>query len=216
MHLHPESSGSFSAQVCEGQTYTVSYASGTNGISWRGEPVVARAGDDVSISGWPAADEPGVYVLGDTLIRVGPSITLETSTLLPQGATVRYPIELPGTVPRVLPGQFLLLQGTEAGDQLTPLGTSTTTLSFARAAPPNQMGPWSFEGVDIAPDGVVTALPALTLMSARKTVNDVELNWIPADLVPPGRYLVGKPESHRAWIVDIGPVPVDIGPVPTP
>ncbi len=207
VHLQPESSGRFSAQVCEGQEYTVSYSPGTHGIFWRGEPATARAGADVSISAWPAAEEPGVYILGDTMTRIGPSIALETSTVLPSNTVVRYPIEVPRTVPRVLPGQFLLLQGTESTDALTPVGTSTSTLSFARPVPPSDMGPWSFEGVDIGPDGVVTRLPTPTPMATRQTVADVDLAWIPADGVPAGRYLVGRPEGQRAWLVDVGPLP---------
>ncbi len=207
VHVKPDSSGAFSAEVCAGMAYTVSYPTGSGGTTWRGDPVTAHAGDNVSLSAWPGAGEPGVYVLGDTAERVSPSIALETSAVLPSNTPVRYPLELPSTVARVLPGQQLLLQASEAGDRVVPLGRSTTTLSYARSAGPTPMGPWSFEGADISPDGVVTALPPLSIAPTRMTVTGVDLAYLAGDLVPPGRYLVGKPGGARAWLVDFGPAP---------
>lgn len=207
IHVKPESSGAFSAQVCSGMRYTVSFPTGSGGTTWRGEPVTANAGDTVSLTAWPGAAEPGVYVVGDTVERVSPSIALETSAVLPSNTPVRYPLELPSTVARVLPGHQLLLQGSEADDQFVPLGASTTTLSYARAAGPAPMGPWSFEGANISPDGVVSPLPAVAVAPTSVTVTGVELAYVSADLVPPGRYLVGKPGGARAWLVDFGPAP---------
>lgn len=206
-HVKPESSGAFSAQVCSGVRYTMSFPTGSGGTTWRGEPVTANAGDTVSLTAWPGAAEPGVYVVGDTVERVSPSIALEASAVLPSNTPVRYPLELPSTVARVLPGQQLLLQGSEADDQLVPVGTSTTTLTYTRPAGPAPMGPWSFEGANISPEGVVSPLPALAVAPTRVTVTGVDLAYLSADLVPAGRYLVGKPGGARAWLVDFGPAP---------
>ncbi len=209
LHLTPDSAGRFTTEVCANQTYTVSFSSGTGGIYWRGESDTSRGGGDVSVHAWPAGNEPGIYVLGDTLIRINAPVALETAPVLPSNTPVRFPLEIPGTIPRVLPGQFLLLQGSEAEDTLIPLGTSQGTLSFARAAPPTEMGPWSFAGVNIAADGVVTPLPSPDFPPMKVRAQGVDLTYIPADLVPPGRYLVGKPGAPRAWMVDFG---VDLTP----
>ncbi|MSP54481.1 MAG: hypothetical protein EXR69_02575 [Myxococcales bacterium] len=206
LHLLPDSSGAFSAKVCSAQTYTVSWAPG-GAVAWRAETVTARGGDTVALSAWPAGNEPGVYILGETVTRLPPPVQLETSPVLPSKTSVRYPLEIPDHVPRVLPGQFLLLQGSEADDRLIRLGSSTGSLSFARDNPPTRMGPWSFEGVDIGKDGTVTPLPAVVVPPTHHIVQDVPLAYVYADAVPTGRYLVGKPDSARAWMVDFGAAP---------
>ncbi len=205
IHLVPDSSGAFSTTVCTDQTYTVSYADGVSGIHWRGDPVTAKAGDSVSISAFPAASEPGVYVLGATLKRLPPSVRIDSAPVLPSGTVVRFPVEMPDNVARVLPGEFLLLQGSEADDTLTPLGRSTTALSLDRPSPPTTMGPWSFLGVSIAEDGAVAALPALDAHPMQTTAANVKLTYFPTELVPPGVYVVGKPNAARAWLVAFGP-----------
>lgn len=205
VHARPDAAGAFSVAVCGGETYTVSFAPG-GAISWRGEAVTAKAGDTVTLTAWPAGAEPGAYVLGDGLTRLAAPLQLETAVVLPSRSTVRYPLEIPGTVPRVAPGQFLLLQGSEADDRLVALGASVGPLSFDRPNPPTEMGPWSFEGVAIDAAGVVTPLPAVAAEPKRELVQDVALTWLAAADVPPGRYLVGKPDGARAWMVDFGPL----------
>ena len=203
LHVVPASSGAFTAEVCSAQTYTVSWAPG-GPIAWRGATVTARGGDTISLSAWPAGNEPGVYILGETVTRLPPPIQLESAPVLPSNAPVRYPLEIPDNVPRVLPGQFLLLQGSEADDRLIHLGRSAGSLSFARPSPPTGMGPWSFEGIDIAEDGTITPLPEVVVPPMGQIVQDVRLTYVYADVVPPGRYLVGKPDGARAWMVDFG------------
>jgi hypothetical protein len=202
IHLVPDAGGGFYSSVCGSQNYTLDAPQSAGGIHWRVQPVTVHANEDVSLEGWPTATEPGVYVLSDVLTRISPSVAMEASQALPSNTTVRFPLEIPGTVPQVKTGQFLLLQGTEADDRLVRLGASTTPVSFARLAPPTVLGPWWFEGVDISPEGAVTALPAVAPTTTTKDLQGLHVTWISASAVPAGRYLVGKPDQPRAWMVD--------------
>jgi hypothetical protein len=158
--------------------------------------------DAVTLDGWPTATEPGVYVLSDVLTRITPSVAMESATALPSNTAVRFPLEIPGTVAQVKAGQFLLLQGSESEDRLVRLGASTTQVAFDRRAPPTVMGPWWFENVDILPDGAVVPLPEVKPALTSKDFQGLRVSWIAASAVPPGRYLVGKPDQPRAWMVD--------------
>lgn len=201
-HLVPDSGGSFAATICTGQSYTLDAPHSTGGIDWRVQSSTVQAKDDVTLEGWPTAGEPGVYVLSDVLTRIAPSVAMESSPVLPSNTMVRFPLEIPGTVAQVKKGQFLVLQGSESDNRIVPLGASTTNISFARHAPPTEMGPWSFEGVNILPDGAVQPLPVVTTPSTAKDFQGLKVTWIAANAVPPGRYLVGKADQPRAWMVD--------------
>ena len=98
-------------------------------------------------------------------------------------------------------------QGSEADDRLVGLGRSVGTLAFARPNPPTEMAAWSFEGVDIAADGAVTPQPPVNVPMMHETAQSVPLTYVPADSMPPGRYLIGKPDAPRAWMLDVGPAP---------
>lgn len=198
--VSPRTDGSFDAAGCADRSYTVSAPE--KPVRWQGLEGTVSAAAPAELKAWPTAAEPGAYVLGDTPIRLAAAVPLDAAPVLPGRTVVRYPLEVPGTVPRLRHGQHLLLQG-DTTPVLTPLGRSTATLSFERPTPPTQMGAWWFEGVDLAADGTPTALPVPTPRVVSQTLDGVQVAWIDASTLPAGRYLLGTPEGARAWVLDV-------------
>lgn len=82
-------------------------------------PEPATAGPEVTLRAWRAPEAPGVYT-----IAAGVPTPLVTQTVLDvvrvfdTGREVRFPVEIPGAVPRIDGDVALLVVGTVLGDPL--------------------------------------------------------------------------------------------------
>lgn len=196
----PDVEGRFSVQGCADHAYTARMPEGP--IVWQGLEGTVRAGQPAELTAWPTASEPGVYALSDTVSRLSPPIALEAAPVVPSRTVVRFPLEVPATLAQLRQGDHLLMQG-DTTLRLTPLGRSTGTLTFERPAPPQQMGAWWFEGVDIAGDGAITPLPQPAPKAVTQRFGGQSVVWIAAADLPAGRYLVGGADRPRAWMLDV-------------
>ncbi len=173
-------------------------------------PEPPAAGTDLELRAWRAPPEPGVYTVADATIA--PLVThtlLDTVRVFDSAEEVRFPVEIPGVVPRIGDGVALLI----VGDVLptlafAPLVPSAERRWFGTKDAPVPVDPWVYLGVRFTSDTVFERV-AVTVDAARVTTvgGPRPLRYVGADALPVGRYALPTADGTRAFLLDFGDRP---------
>ncbi|MES2641651.1 MAG: hypothetical protein V4850_19320 [Myxococcota bacterium] len=181
------------------------------------EPVTA--GPDVTLSVWRAPEAPGVYT-----IAAGVPTPLVTHTVLDvvrvfdTDREVRFPVEIPGAVPRIDGDVALLVVGDVLGHPLPfeALVPSPERRWFGTKDAPQPIDPWVYLGVRFESDAVLVPVGApLDPAGIERVGGPRPLQYVRGAALAPGRYALPTVDGSRAFILDFGPPPAPEGP-PTP
>jgi hypothetical protein len=153
-----------------------------------------------------------VYVLSGTTATLVPSHTvLDTVRVFDTTEEVRFPVEIPGAVPRLAPGDALLVaDGLVPELAFAPLVPSPERRWFGDKDAPVPVDPWVYLGVrftsDTAFERVSVALDAARVASPG---GPRALRYVAADALPAGRHALPNADGTRAWILDFGAAPAE-------
>ncbi|MFN7144087.1 MAG: hypothetical protein ACK4YP_09940 [Myxococcota bacterium] len=178
------------------------------------EPV--PAGPDALLRVYRAPPDPGVYTIAG--VTVTPLVThtvLDTVRILDGTDEVRFPVEIPGALPRIHGDAALLLVGDVLPDlAFAPLVPSPERRWFGTKAAPRAVDPWVYLGVHFSSDTAWERVPAPLDTTKLTTVGGPRpLRYVPGDALPPGRYALPTADGARAFLVDFGAA--DPGPPPS-
>ena len=200
-----DGAGSWSvADICPGTTWRLMLSD----PDWWTDapPVVAdEAGVEVNLELWRVPTVDGIYLLqGTQLTALRSHSAIDSALLADRAELLRFPLEIPGTVPRIAGDTVLILAGKEAQtlrwEPLLPAGP----LRFGSAESPTEVGPWFYLGSRVTAAGVepVVTMPDPTAIR-QVGPSDRSVQMMSGGL-PAGRYGLSAPEGRRLWIFDVG------------
>ena len=200
-----DGAGSWSVEgVCPGTTWRLMLSD----PDWCTDapPLVADdAGVEVDLELWRLPTVDGIYLLeGTKLTALRSHSAIDSALLADRAELLRFPLEIPGTVPRIAGDTVLVLAGKEAQalrwEPLLPAGP----LRFGSLESPTEVGPWFYLGSRVTDAGVE---PVITLPdpAAIRQVGPADRPMqIVSGGLPAGRYGLSAPEGRRLWIFDVG------------
>lgn len=176
---------------------------------YRPEP--APVGTATPLTAWRAPQDTGVYTVRGT--EVTPLVThtgLDVLRILDSTEEVRFPLEIPGTLPRVAGDTVLLLVGAPVGEAtFVPLVLSPERRWFGTKEAPKPVDPWVYLGIRFLDD---TRFERVTAMLDPAGVMDVggprPLRYIQGNALPAGRYALPTADAARAFLLELGEPPV--------
>lgn len=161
---------------------------------------------DTELRAWRAPESEGVYLIDGTSIT-----TLTTHTVLDAapvfGTTelVRFPVEIPGEVPRIDGTRALLIVGSDPALTFAPLVPSERRVFGSKDAP-RPLDPWVYLGVRFTDDTTHEAVVATVRPEGVTTVDAPRaLRYVSGTALPAGRYALPTTDGARAWLLDFGP-----------
>lgn len=190
--------------ICPGLSYTLQLG---DPDWWVDSPPLKADENGVSLDLqlWRIPAMAGVYTLeGDRLEILKTHSAVDRLPL--NGQELRFPLEIPGSLPRIQEPKLLLLVGKE-----------TESLSFEPLLPgvaiqagppeaPQALGAWFYIGSKVLGPGQVEAAVVEPDPSHVKTEGgaDRSARFVDANALPPGRYALGKPDARRVYLLDFG------------
>lgn len=206
-HVRTDNNGNYTAKnICKGQDYHLEFED----PDWWTEARALKLSTDSmteNLAIWRLPAVGGVYRLNGTELSLLKTVTaLDRSILTTDNTEVRFPLEIPGTLPRISGDALLLLSGpvTDAlnFEALIPAGP----VRLGQAENPQEAGPWFYLGISLNP----TAPHPVALAPAHiKTIGEGsrKTRMIDANALPAGRYALSGPQSNRAFLLDFGEAP---------
>ncbi len=196
--------GRFAATLaCGGATYTAAPAD----PSWYlAEPSSVNLETELRV--WRAPPDPGVYLLtGTTLTPLLSHTVVDSVFALGTEEIIRFPVEIPGVLPRITGDTLLLDVGAVLGGspRFEPLVASPEKRRFGTLAAPESIDPWFYLSVQFVDDTTferveVTPEPHGIL----RVAGERTLRYTQADALPPGRYAILNSSRSRAFLLDFG------------
>lgn len=181
-------------------------------------PEPAAAGPDMALRAWRAPEAAGVYLVeGDEVRPLVTHTVLDVVRIFDTEREVRFPVEIPGAVPRVDAGVVLLVVGDVLGERLPfeALVPSPERRWFGTKDAPQPIDPWVYLGVRFESDAVVVPVDApLDAAAIERVGGPRPLRYVGGAALPPGRYALPTLDGTRAFILDFGPAPVAATPAP--
>lgn len=168
-------------------------------------PEAVPAGPDALLRAWRAPPDPGVYtVAGTTVTPLVTHTVLDTARIFDAAEEVRFPVEIPGAVPRISGDAALLLVGDVLPDlAFAPLVPSPERRWFGTKDAPRAVDPWVYLGVRFTSDTAWERVPATLDTAKLTTVGGARpLRYVPGDALPPGRYALPTADGARAFLLD--------------
>lgn len=171
--------------------------------------VAEEKGVEVDLELWRVPAVDGIYLLeGTTLTTLRSHSAIDNASLLDKGEQVRFPLEIPGKIPRLWGENLLILAGKEATtlrwEPLVPAGPQR----FGSSQNPTEVGSWFYLGLrltDLGAEPVDVAVNTTQIQPIGPS--DREVRLLKGGLLPPGRYGLSALEGRRLWIFDVGPGP---------
>lgn len=169
-------------------------------------PEAAAAGGE--LRAWRAPPSPGVYLLaGTALTTLVTHTVLDSATVRGTAEAVRFPVEIPGELPRVVDGVTVLVVGEALPDlAFAPLVPCAERRWFGSEGSLRPVDPWTYLGVRFLSDTDVERVEvALDPVGVERVGGERRLRYISESALPPGRYALPTDDGARAWLVDFGP-----------
>ena len=194
--------------LCADATWTI-----TSGDAGWYLPAPLPAGPDVTVTVWRAPPADGVFlVAGADALPVVTHTVLDTVRVFDSAEEVRFPVEIPGVVPRVRAGDALLVAGPILPDlTFSPLVPSPERRWFGNKDAPEPIDPWVYLGVKFTSD---TTFERVTVVMNDAHVatagGDRALRYVSAAALPAGRYALPTADGSRAFLFDFGDPPADV------
>lgn len=190
-------------QLCGEAAWTVTTA---NPAWYLPEPVAA--GPDLRLRAWRAPEAAGVYLVAkDAPTPLLTHTVLDVVRLFGTEREVRFPVEIPGDVPRIDGDVALLVVGDVLGDPLPfeALVASTERRFFGTKDAPQPIDPWVYLGVRFDSDAVIERVDAPLDEAAIERVGGPRLlRYVRGGALAPGRYALPTLDGTRAFILDFG------------
>jgi hypothetical protein len=196
--VHTDDAGRWSATgLCGQEKWSVDVSG-----DWELPPV--DAGNDLALRAWPAPTADGIYLLeGGTLLPILTHTALDQLTST-SGVPVRFPVEIPGTLPHLDADTVLLVAGDLLPDPVTlvPLQPCASRVSLRNGDRDIAMDPWLYLGRDCGDgfSGEERSVPARTTGPTEGR----RLRYLGADAAAPGRYALPTRDGLRAFLLDVG------------
>jgi hypothetical protein len=163
-------------------------------------------GTEMDLALWRVPSVEGVYLLkGSELSALKPQSAVDRLPLVGQSQELRFPLEIPGNLPRIEGDTLLVLAGEKTQklsfEPLLPAGP----LQFGTPEAPQAVGAWFYIGSQVKGQDQVEA--AVAQPSTVKTVGKSPqiATYVDVSALPPGRYALGGPDARRVYLVDFGP-----------
>jgi hypothetical protein len=197
--LHPGDDGGFAGEICGNTRYTADIGD----PGWRLDAPVPVTGS-VDLRPWRVPDADGVYTLtGTELTWIATNTALDTARVMDSDATVRLPVEIPGSLPRIVGDTLLLLAGDVADLAFSPLIPSDKRWFGSRDAP-ESIDPWVYLGVRFSSDTAFERVDASPTGATDRTVAGRRLRMYDGHALPAGRYALAAPDAARAIVLEFG------------
>ncbi len=202
--LRTDADGRFSAAgLCGKARWTV-----VSGDSAWYVPDPPAAGPDVALRAWRAPEAAGVYtVAGATITPLVTHTVLDAVRVFDSDREVRFPVEIPGALPRIDGDVALLIVGGVLGEtpRFEPLVPSPERRWFGTKAAPQPIDPWVYLGVRFASDTVLEPVEApLDRAGIERVAGPRPLQYVSGAALAPGRYALPTPDGARAFLLDFG------------
>ncbi|MDP2304464.1 MAG: hypothetical protein Q8P18_00385 [Pseudomonadota bacterium] len=172
-------------------------------------PDPVAAGPDVALRAWRAPEAAGVYTIaGDVPTPLVTQTVLDVVKVFDTDREVRFPVEIPGEVPRIDADVALLVVGGVLGDKLPfeALVPSPERRWFGTTAAPQPIDPWVYLGVRFESDAVIERVDApLDAAAIERVGGPRPLQYVRGAALAPGRYALPTADGTRAFILDFGP-----------
>jgi hypothetical protein len=189
--------GSYKVEgICPGKSYTLKIP----GWWAEAEPVeAAEKGEIRTLVLWPVPKEEGVYLSEGTSLSLLKTHTQVDRLKTPGGEELRFPLELPGSLPRLKEGSGLVLAGKATEKlKLEPLVAGVERLLLVDGKP-TQVGAWFYMGREVGLEEVKVVSVEAEILSSFE-VEGKKVRIFGAESVPAGRYALSEPEGFRAFL----------------
>jgi hypothetical protein len=174
-------------------------------------PIPEPVTPDVTLRAFHTPATPGVYVsTGATVTPLVTHTVVDVVHVFDSDTEVRFPVEIPGTLPRISGDTALLVVGGVLGDapRFEPLVPSAEKRWFGTRDAPVPIDPWVYFGVRFASDTAFTpVLATLDPAHVERIAGPRPAAWYTADALPAGRYGLLTADATRAFLIDFGAAP---------
>lgn len=202
--LTTDDAGRFSSpKLCGGKRYLVAPA---DPLWWVATPVEVDGGAKgatLELRAWRAPDSDGIYLLdGDELSQVVSQTSIDEAMYAPASRTIRFPTELPGTLPTVDKDHALVISGKDIVSTwvFEPLWDGPE-LTLGPADAPMKVWPWTYIGAKIDEAGSLSVLTATPANPVDLEADGRQVRYLAAGTLPPGRYALTRPGGKRAILL---------------
>ncbi|MDP2316059.1 MAG: carboxypeptidase-like regulatory domain-containing protein [Pseudomonadota bacterium] len=192
------------AALCGQATWTVA----PTDPRWYLSEAVAAA-PDADLRVWRAPETPGVYtVSGVDLTPLVTNTVLDVVRVFGTEQEVRFPVEIPGALPRIDADTALVVVGDVLGEtpQFESLVPSPERRWFGTKEAPQPVDPWVFLGVRFRSDTEFERVPTkLDPKGIERVGGARHVQYIGGAALEPGRYALVTADGSRAFLLDFGP-----------